>query len=84
MAKQIYSIDHLTEVNQIEMPQRSRPSIGHTQAPQPQQRTVTLCASCKHQSTDNFDVCNSSEWEGGPVGKVFVTWKCSGHEVKTE
>lgn len=81
MAKQIYSMDHLTEVTQIEMPVRSRPSIGHTQAPQ--QRTVTLCASCKHQSTENFDVCNQATWEGGPVGKVFVTWKCSGWEERT-
>jgi hypothetical protein len=78
----IYSMDHLTEVTQIEKPVYMKPSVAHTQAPQPQQRTVTLCASCKHQSSENFDVCNASEWEGGPVGKVFVTWKCSGWEAK--
>ena len=75
MAKQIFSLDHLTEA-----PQRSRPSIAHTQAPQ--QRTVTLCASCQHQSADNFDVCNAASWEGGPVGNTFVMWACSGHEAK--
>ena len=82
MSKQIFSLDHLTEVQQIELPQRSRPPIGHT--PQPQQRTVTLCASCQHQSADNFDVCNAASWEGGPVGGRFVMWKCSGWEGKTE
>ena len=79
MAKQIYSMEHLTE--QIEMPVRSRPSIGHTQA-KPQPVTVTLCASCRHQNADNFDVCNSSEWEGGPVNGRFVMWACSGWEAK--
>lgn len=84
MAKQIYSMDHLTE--QIESPQPLR-NVGagkvRTQA-QPQPVTVSLCASCKHQSADNFDVCNNSAWEGGPVGKVFVMWACSGWEGKAE
>lgn len=81
MSKQIFSLEHLTEVQQIEAPVRSRPSISHTQT-QPQPVTVSLCASCKHQSVDSFEVCKSSEWEGGPVGKVFVMWACSGWEAK--
>lgn len=81
MAKPIYSMEHLTT---IEAPVQSRPTISHTQAkPQPQ-TAVTLCASCKHQSGDNFDVCNNSAWEGGPVGKVFVMWKCSGWQKRTD
>jgi len=79
MAKPIYSMEHLTE--QIERPVYTKPSIGHTQA-KPQPATATLCASCKHQSADNFDVCNNSAWEGGPVGGRFVMWKCSGWEGK--
>lgn len=82
MAKPIFSMQHLTE--QIEAPQPLR-NVGvgkvRTQA-KPQPVTVTLCASCVHQSADNFDVCNNSAWEGGPVGKVFVMWKCSGWEAK--
>jgi len=82
MAKQIFSMQHLTE--QIEAPQPLR-NVGagkvRTQAPQPV--TVTLCASCVHQSVDDFEVCKSSEWEGEPVGGRFVMWKCSGWEAKT-
>ena len=80
MSKPIFSMSHLVE--QIERPQPMKPSIGHTQA-KPQPVTVSLCASCKHQIADNFDVCNAASWEGGPVGKVFVMWACSGHEAKT-
>lgn len=78
MAKQIFSMEHLTE--QIEAPQPLRNvGTGKVRAQTQPQRTVTLCASCQHQSADNFDVCNNSAWEGGPVGGRFVMWSCSGY-----
>ena len=81
--KQILSMEHLTE--QIERPQPLRNvGVGKVRTQAPQQRTVTLCASCKHQSADNFDVCNAASWEGGPVNGRFVMWACSGHEAKAE
>ena len=84
MAKPILFMSHLTE--QIEAPQPLR-NVGtgkvHTQA-KPQPVTVTLCASCQHQSADNFDVCNQASCEGGPVGGRFVMWAWSGWEAKTE
>lgn len=79
MAKPIYSLEHLTEQIEAQQPLR-KVGGGHVQAkPRP---AVTICASCKHQDADNFDVCNAAAWEGGPVGKVFVMWSCSGWESR--